>query len=267
VLAAWGLAIALFPGSASRAASDAVRVQADGVAPLPPSVPGKPAPTRPDAATLRQMRQAAVANGVEAAVLAHARELTRMDKRDDEEALRAALGPLADYALGHGVLADLGAREAKPRVKPGDPPPRQRPSDPVPMEHAWRVEALVDSARVLAALDAAGLALASSKDSGTTTAVVLEAPYDAPGLAALRQQLATLGAISVVPRRYEAAEVVLAVRGLAPDVVVRRLAALPPAGYRAEVAASEIDLSEVRVRLAPDAAQKAAARSQAAPPD
>jgi hypothetical protein len=248
---AWLAAPALFLPAAPGLAQDAVRVQAEGVAALPPRVPGAPAPKPPDAAALQALRQRAVANGIENAVLAHARELARLDVRDDEDALRAALGPkLAELALGHGVLADLGAREAKPKLRPGDPPPRPRkPTDPIPMEHAWRIEALVDSPRVRAALETAGLALVSAADSATQAELLLEAPYDAAMLAALRARLTALGARSVVPRRYEAAGVTLIVRGLPDDRLRRRLAAEPPPGYRAEVLPPEREFAPTRVRL------------------
>jgi hypothetical protein len=243
------LAAALAPAGAVFA-SDAVRVQADGVAKLPPFVPGAPAARPPDAAALREMRQAAVANGVEAAVLAQASELAREDVREDEAALRAALGPLADYTLGYGVLAEIGPREAKPKRKPGDPAPRpRRPKDPVPMEHAWRIEALVDGARLLGALRAAGLALTSGADSTALAEVVLESPYDAAGYAALRARLSALGAASVVPRRFSAEGVVLNVRGLPPEMLRHRLESQPPVGFTAETSASEAAPSEVRVRL------------------
>ncbi len=246
-----GLAALGAPAAPARAA-DAVRVQADGVAPLPPFVPGQPPAKAPDAAGLRALRQAAVANGVEAAVLAHAGGLAREDVREDEAALRAALGKLSDYALGQGVLADLGAREAQPKLRPGARPPKpRRPTDPVPMEHAWRVEALVDGDRVAAALRAAGLALTSGADPGAAIEVVLEAPYEAAGLAALRARLEALGALSVVPRRFEAAQIVLSVRGLPADVVRQRVASQPPVGFAAETAVSEAAPGEVRIRLTP----------------
>lgn len=249
-LACAAFAALAVPG-AGRAA-DAVRVQVDGVAPLPPFVPGGPPAKPPDAAALRALRQAALANGVEAAVLAHASDLAREDVREDEAALRAALGKLSDYALGQGVLADLGAREAKPKREAGAPPPKpRRPTDPVPMEHAWRVEALVDGDRVAAALRTAGLALTSGADPGAALEVVLEAPYDAAGVAALRSRLEALGALAVVPRRFEAAQIVLSVRGLPAEVVRARVASQPPAGYAAETSVSEVAPGEVRVRLTP----------------
>ncbi|HEU4429172.1 MAG TPA: hypothetical protein VFT98_10495 [Myxococcota bacterium] len=243
--------LALILLAAPGLAQNAVRIQAEGVAKLPPRVPGAPAPKPLDAAAFQALRQSAVADGIENAVLAHARELARLDVRDDEDALRAALGPkLAELALGHGVLADLGPREAKPKQRPGDPPPRPRKAgDPIPMEHAWRVEALVDSPRVRAALEAAGLALVSAADSAAHAELVLEAPYDAAMLAALRAKLTALGARSVVPRRYEAAGVTLSVRGLPDDRLRRRLAAEPPAGYTADVLPREGDFGPTRVRL------------------
>jgi hypothetical protein len=244
-------AFTLFAAAGARAA-DAVRVQAEGVAPLPPFVPGSPAAKPPSAEALRALRQTAVDDGVEVAVLAQASELAREDIRDDETALRAALGALPDYALGFGVLADLGAREAKPR--PGDPPARaRRPKDPVPMEHAWRIEALVDRARVSAALQAAGLALTSSADSGAVVRIVLEAPHDAAGLAALRARLVALGAQSVVPRRFSASETVLVARGVQPEVIRQRIVSQPPAGFMAAASASEETPDEIRIRLTPAA--------------
>jgi hypothetical protein len=262
-LALGALAVLGALGGPARA-GDAVRVQADGVAPLPPFVPGQPPAKAPDAVALRALRQTAVAAGVEAAVLAHASELAREDVREDEAALRAALGKLSDYALGHGVLAEIGAREVEPKRMPGDPPPKpRRPTDPVPMEHAWRVEALVDGDRVAAALRAAGLALTSGEDAGAAIEVVLEAPYDAPGLAALRARLDALGALAVVPRRFEASQIVLSVRGLRAEVVRQRIASQPPAGFSAETTVSEAAPNEVRVRLTPlgAAANSPAART------
>jgi hypothetical protein len=243
-------ALSLSPSAAL--AADAVRVQAEGAAALPPFIPGAPPAKPPDAATLRALRQTAVADGIEQAVLAYAAQLARPELRDDEDALRAALGGgrLAAFALGHGVLGEIGAREAKPKRKPGDPPPKPRkPSAPVPMEYAWRVEALVDATRVRAALDAAGAALVSGADSGARTEVVLEAPYDAAMVAALRARLVALGARSVVPRRYEATAITLSVRGVPPGVVRERLAAEPPAGYASEVLPQEDPLLPVRVRM------------------
>jgi hypothetical protein len=118
------------------------------------------------------------------------------------------------------------------------------------MEHAWRLEVLVDGDRVLAALRAAGLALApGDAAAGGAVRIAVAAPYDAAALAALRARLVSLGAASVVPRRYAAEEVVLEVRGLAADVLVGRLASEPPAGYVAEAELSEADASALRVRL------------------
>jgi hypothetical protein len=250
-LAACALALVSLGAPAVSLADAAVRVQADGVAPLPAFVPGTPRAKPPDAAALRALRQIAVANGIENAVLAHAAQLAPAGLRDDEAALRAGLGGnLADFALGHGVLADLGPREAKARLKPGDPPPKRRgPVDPVPMEHAWRIETLVDGARVQAALEAAGLALVSGADSSAVAELVLEAPYDAPMLAALRARLSALGASSAVPRRYEAQGVTLNVRGLPPALLRERIATNPPAGYSAELVAQEDASLPIRVRL------------------
>ena len=250
-LAALALAIVAPFAAASAVASDAVRVQAEGAAALPPFVPGAPPPP-PDAGALRALRQAAVTNGVENAVLAHAGSLAREEVRDDPAALRGALGNLAQYTLGHGVLADLGPREAQPDLKPGQPPPRPRkPTDPVPMEHAWRVEALVDGERVLAALRAAGLALTSGGDPGATAELVLEAPYDAAGLAALRARVEALGAASAIPRRFSADEITLSVRGLPPDLLRQRLAAQPPVGFNTQLSGSEESPGQIRIRLIP----------------
>jgi hypothetical protein len=244
--------LAALPASAQ----DAVRVRADGAAPLPPRLPGAPAPKPPDAASLRALRQIAVENGAERAVLEHAAGLARPEVRDDETALRAALGDKpADFTLGVGVVGEIGPREAKAAQPAGAPaPPPRRPSDPVPMEYAWRVEALVDSARVRAALAAAGLALASEADAGAASEVVLLAPYDAPMLAALRAQLGALGARNAVPRRYEADGVTLLVHGLSADSLREGLAADPPAGYGAELVPSSGEDAEIRVRLRPQAA-------------
>lgn len=246
-LARFALALALLAAPAALA-SDAVRVQADGVAKLPPFVLGAPAPKPLTAEALRALRQLAVGNGVEAAVLAYASEQAREDVRADEAALRAALGSLADYTLGHGVLAEIGPREARPR--PGGPvlTPR-RPGAPIPMEHAWRVEALIDGTRVIEALRAAGLAVTSSADGAAVAEVVLEAPYDAAGFAALRARLAALGALSVVPRRFSADAVLLVVRGLPPDMLRQRLETQPPSGFAAETSSSEESPTEIRVRL------------------
>lgn len=244
-------ALALAAPGALRAA-DAVRVQADGVAPLPPRVPGARAPQPPDAAALRALRQAAVANGIDQAVLSYAAQLARADVRDDEAALRDALGggPLAGFTLGHGVIGELGPREAKPKTRPGDPPPKPRaPRDPIPMEHAWRIEAVVDAARVRAAVEAAGLALASGAESAAAAEVVLEAPYDAPMLSALRARLRALGASSAVPRRYQADGVTLSVRGLSAQTVRAGLASDPPPGYAAALTPPDDAAPAVRVRL------------------
>lgn len=246
ICAALALAAGLALAPAATFAADAVRVQADGVAKLPPFVPGAPAPKPPTAEALRALRQLAVANGVETAVLAQASELAREDVRGNDAALRAALGTLADYTLGHGVLADLGAREAKP--KGGGAAPR-KPGAAIPMEHAWRVEALVDGARVLEALRAAGLAVTSDADGTAVAEVVLEAPYEAAGYAALRARLAALGALSVVPRRFSAEEVSLVVRGLPPEMLRQRLETQPPTGYQAEASANPELPTEIRVRL------------------
>jgi len=250
-VAACALALAALAAPAVSLADAAVRVQADGVAPLPPIVPGGPRAKPPDPAALRALRQTALASGIEAAVLSYAAQLALPDLRDDEAALRAGLGgSLADFALGHAVLADLGPREVKPRPKPGDPPPKARkPGDPVPMEHAWRIEALVDGARVEAALEAAGLALVSGADSSAIAEVVLEAPYDAPMLAALRARLSALGAHSAIPRRYEAEGVTLNVRGLRAELLRERIAADPPPGYSAEVLPREDESLPTRVRM------------------
>jgi hypothetical protein len=264
-LAACAVALVGLGAPARSIGDSAVRVQADGVAPLPPFVPGAPPAKRPDAAALRALRQTALANGIENAVLAHAAQLAPADLRGDEAALRAGLGGnLADFALGQAVLADLGPREAKPRLKPGDPPPRpRRPADPVPMEHAWRIEALVDSARVQAALEAVGLALVSGADSSAVAEIVLEAPYDAPMLAALRARLSALGARSAIPRRYEAQGVTLSVRGLRPELLRERIQADPPTGYAAEVLPREDESLPTRVRLraAPSDAPAQSAKS------
>ena len=250
--AALALVLTLAPLAVS-GAGEAVRVQAEGGFALPPRIPGDPPAPKPDAAALRAQRQAAVAKGIENAVLAYAAQFAREDVREDEAALRSALGKLTEYALGHGVLADLGVREPKPKVKPGDPPPRPRKAtDPIPLEHAWRVEAVVDGARVQAALAAAGLALVSGADAGATTQVVLEAPYDAQAVAALRARIAALGARSVVPRRFEAAEITLVVSGLPAEVIARRLASEPPAGFSAEAIVPETAPASVRVRLHPE---------------
>ena len=242
-----GLAALLLAGPAL--ASDAVRVQAEGVASSPPPYRARPrrrAPTRRSFA----LREKGVADGIESAVLAYASQLARPDVRDNEAALRAALGKnLAELTLGHGVLADLGAREAKPKTKPGAPPRPRKPNEPIPMEHAWRIEALVDGARVRAALELAGLALVTGADSGAIAELVLEAPYDASMLAALRARLVAIGARSVVPRRFEASGVTLVVRGLREQLVRDRLAADPPAGYSAEVKPSDATARAVRLRL------------------
>ncbi|MBM4384115.1 MAG: hypothetical protein FJ091_12205 [Deltaproteobacteria bacterium] len=263
--AAWVIALLLTP-LASLAAGGAVRVQADGAFALPPRIPGAPPAPKPDAETLRARRQAAVAKGIENAVLSYAAQFAREDARDDEAALRAALGKLADYTLGHGVLADLGVREPKPKRQPGDPPPKPRKAtDPIPLEHAWRVEAVVDAARVQAALAAAGLALVSGADAGATTQVILEAPYDAQALAALRARISAIGAQSAVPRRFEAAEITLFVTGLPADVLARRLASEPPAGFSAEATVPESAPASVRVRLHPERTGLAPARGPKAP--
>jgi hypothetical protein len=237
----------------------------EGAAPLPARIPGARPPKPADAATLRALRQAAVANGVETAVLRYAAGQARVGARDDEAALRAALGNrLADFTLGVGVLGEIGPREAKPKPQAGAAPERPRkPSDPVPMEHAWRIEALVDGARVRAAIEAAGLALVSSADSSARAEVVLEAPYDAPMLAALRARLSALGGSST-PRRSEASGVTLAVRGLPPALVRERVASEPPAGFSAEVAPEGDPPSLVRVRLraVPSAAVSESAKSR-----
>ena len=242
---------ALLLRAAPAQAQAAVRVQAEGVAKLPPRVPGAPAPKPPDAAAFQALRQAAVANGIETAVLTYASQLARADVRSDEAALRTALGAkLAALTLGHGVLADLGAREAKPKRKPGDPPPRPRkPSEPIPMEHAWRIEALVDGAQVRAALEAAGLALVTGADSAAQAELVLSAPYDAAMLAALRARLGALGARSVVPRRYDATGITLSIRGLREELLRDRLATDPPSGYSAQVLPREEPLDPIYVRL------------------
>jgi hypothetical protein len=117
------------------------------------------------------------------------------------------------------------------------------------MEHAWRVEAIVDGDRVLAALQAAGLAFASDANAGATSEVVLDAPYDAAGLAALRARLTALGASSVVPRRFSAEAVVIAVNGLPAELLLLRLASEPPDGFSAETRAAEGDSGRVLVRL------------------
>lgn len=239
-------------GALSARGSEAVRVQADGVAALPARRPADPAPKPPDAATLRSLRQTALANGIEAAVLSHASQLAREETRADEVALRAALGKLAEYTLGHGVLAELGPREVQPKPRPGEPPPKpRRPTAPVPMEHAWRVEAIVDGDRVLAALQAAGLAFASDANAGATSEVVLDAPYDAARLAALRARLTALGARSVVPRRFSPEAVVIAVNGLPAELLLLRLVSEPPDGFAAETRAADGDSGRVLVRLTP----------------
>jgi hypothetical protein len=250
-LAPWALALLASAAPSGAPAEDAVRVQAEGAAALPALKPGAAPPPKPDAAALRALRQTAIAHGIGQAVLAHAAQLARPEVRDDEAALRAALGAdrLADYALGHGVLGEIGPRATQAKRKPGDPPPKpRRPADPISMEHAWRVEVLVDGARVRAALEAAGLVLVSRADSGAASEVVLEAPYDAAMLAALRARLVALGG-SAVPRRYEAASVTLSVRGLPPALVRERLASDPPLGYAVDVAASGETPASIRVRL------------------
>jgi hypothetical protein len=253
------LALAL-TASGAFAAGGAVRVQADGAFALPPRIPeAAPAP-KPDAATLRTQRQAAVAQGIEKAVLAYAAQFAREDVRDDEAALRSALGKPADYALGHGVLADLGVREPIPKRRPGDPPPRpRRASDPIPQERAWRIEAVVDGTRVQAALAAAGLALVSAADAEATIQVVLETPYDAQSLAALRARISALGARSAVPRRFEASEITLVVSGMPADMLARRLTSDPPAGFRAEATVPESAPASVRVRMHPERTNSAPA--------
>ncbi len=252
-------AVLVVLAAAAVSASEALRVQADGVAALPARKRGDPAPRPPDAATLRALRQTALTNGIETAVLSYASQLAREETRADEAALRSALGDLAGYTLGHGVLADLGPREVQPKLLPGDPPPHPRlASDPVPMEHAWRIEAIVDAERVLAALQSAGLAFASGEAGGTAFEVVLEAPYDAQGLAALRARLTALGAERVVPRRFSAEAVALSVRGLSAELLLRRLASEPPSGFSAETRASDVEAGAVRVRLTPAPPQPAA---------
>jgi hypothetical protein len=226
-------------------------MQADGVAPLPARAPGAPLP-KPTAAELRALRKAAIADGVESAVLAYASSLVREEARDDEDAIRAALGSLDGYALGHGVLRDLGVREAKPKTQRGDPPPKPRQaSAPIPMEHAWRIEALVDGAKVQAALERAGLAFTAAVDPASSALVVLEAPYDAAGLAALRSHLEALGALSAVPRRFQAQAIALSVRGLGAEAVRDRLAAQPPEGFTAVATLVDGTPPSVRVRLSP----------------
>jgi hypothetical protein len=268
-LLACAFALVGFAVPAASFGDAAVRVQAEGVAPLPPFVPGAPRAKSPDAAELRALRQIALANGIENAVLAHAAQLAPAELRGDEAALRAGLGGnLADFALGQAVLADLGPREAKAKPKPGDPPERpRRPADPVPMEHAWRIEALVDGARVQAALAAAGLALISGADGSAVAELVLEAPYDAPMLAALRARLGALGARSAIPRRYEAQGVTLNVRGLRPELLRERLAADPPAGYAAEVQPPDGESLPIRVRMRAEAADRPAQSANRHPED
>lgn len=255
-LAALAFVLAFAP-VAALGAGGAVRVQADGAFALPARKPGDPPAPKPDAATLRVQRQAAVAQGIETAVLAYAAQFAREDVREDEAALRAALGALADYTLGHGVIADLGVREPKPKRGPGDRPPKpRRATDPIPLEHAWRIEAVVDGPRVQAALAAAGLALVSSADASASTQVVLEAPYDAQALAALRARITALGARSVVPRRFEAGAISLVVSGLPADLIARQLASEPPGGFRAEAVVPESAPASVRVRLHPERASR-----------
>jgi hypothetical protein len=249
VLALFALALAAQP---AHAADDAVRVQADGAVPLPPRKPGQGPASAPDAATLRTQRQAAVARGIENAVLEYAAGVAREEARHDEAALRSALGTLSAYALGHGVLADLGVREPKPR--PGAKSVPRRPDAPIPQERAWRVEAVVDGARVRAALQAAGLALVSGADGGARVVLVLEAPFDGPALSALRARVGEIGATQVVPRRFEAERITLVVSGLPADVVARRLASDPPAGFRAETSVLEAEEPSISVRLHPERA-------------
>jgi hypothetical protein len=235
-LAACGLALVALASPAACLADAAVRVQADGVAPLPPFVPGAPRARPPDAAALSALRKTAVANGIDSAVLAHAAQLARRDVRGDAAALRAGLGgELAAFTLGHGVLADLGPRELKATPKPGDPAPRTRkPTEPVPMEHAWRIEVLVDGARVQAALAAAGLALSSGGESGAVAEVVLEAPYDAPMLAALRVRLRAQRNPSPLRGAGRDADRTGAARGAAARAALRRPASgLPRRGAAA----------------------------------
>lgn len=243
--------------SAAAFASNVVRVQAEGAAALPARVPGAAPAAAPSAAELKALRQRAIEAGIERAVLEHAGQLARESVRDDEAALRAALGEqLAALTLGHGVIAELGPREVVPRLPAGAPPPKpRRPTDPIPMEHAWRIEVLVDGDRVLDALRAAGLAFAGGGGAdAAAVSISVAAPYDAPALAALRARLEALGASSVVPRRYRAEEVVLEVRGLDADVLARRLVSEPPAGYAAEAELDSSDPTALRVQLVANAA-------------
>jgi hypothetical protein len=239
-------------------ASNVVRVQAEAGARLPARAPGGPSPPSPTAAEAKALRQRAIDAAIDRAVLDYARGLAREDVRNDEAALRAALGGnLAPLTLGHGVIADLGEREALPRLPSGAyaPRPVRKPGEAVPMEHAWRIEALVDGDRVLAGLRAAGVAVAAGDGaSGPPLRVTLLAPYDAAGLAALRAHLLALGAASVVPRRFTADEIALEVRGLAADVLARRLEVDPPTGFAAQAEVEAGEVPALRVRLTPRAA-------------
>ncbi len=240
------LASALLAASALGAGIQ--RVAVEGVAPLPPHLPGAPPAPAPTAAQLRQLREQALRDGIEKAVLGQAARLAREDARGDAALLRAALsGSLADYTSGFGVLADLGERNAVP--PPDAPPVKRGPRDPIPREHAWQVEALVDTDRVGAALRAAGLALVTGELGGGDTLVLLEPPYDAQALAALRDQLRELGAQRAVPERFSAAGVAVRATGLAPDALARRLSLQPPEGYLATLSGPSPEDPAVHVRL------------------
>jgi hypothetical protein len=265
------LACALLAGASLAATGAALaagiqRVTVEGVAAVAPRVPGAPAAPPPSAAQLRQLREQALGDGIEKAVLGQAARLAREDARGDAAGLKAALpGSLADYTSGFGVLADLGERDAVP--PPGAAPAKRRPQEPIPREHAWRIEALVDTDRVGAALRAAGIALVGAGESGGDTLVLLEPPFDAQALAALRAQLRELGAARVVPERFSAAGVSVRATGLPPDALAHRLGLEPPEGYAAQLEGPTPEDPSVRVRLVRSAepAPAAAGTPAAAP--